>query len=68
VNRKIAALEAKLAAMRQSNPNSRDSTPGAAPAEPSGSGGVGATAKIDPYKAGLPARPYFESREPPREM
>ncbi|MBZ6370481.1 MAG: hypothetical protein LBE44_00825 [Microbacterium hominis] len=72
MNRKIAALEAKLAAMRQSNPNSnpssRDSTPGAAPAEPSGSGGVGATAKIDPYKAGLPARPYFESREPPREM
>lgn len=72
VNRKIAALEAKLAAMRQSNPNSnpssRDSTPGAAPSEPSGSGGVGATAKIDPYKAGLPARPYFESRDPPREM
>ncbi|GAA5984722.1 hypothetical protein JCM10908_003474 [Rhodotorula pacifica] len=84
VNRKIAALEAKLAAMRQSNPNSasnsRDSTPGAP--EPSGSGsgngsndagngtkgGAGATARIDPYKAGLPARPYFESREPPREM
>ncbi|POY74689.1 hypothetical protein BMF94_2164 [Rhodotorula taiwanensis] len=70
-NRKIAALEAKLAAMRQSKPgsaaNSRDSTPGAPEASGSGSG-AGATARIDPYKAGLPARPYFESRDPPREM
>lgn len=84
MNRKIAALEAKLAAMRQANSNSpsgsRDSTPGGGGGgdgpEPAGGAsssaakgtGAGATAKIDPYKAGLPARPYFETREPPREM
>ncbi|BGP57784.1 hypothetical protein JCM8202_002437 [Rhodotorula sphaerocarpa] len=68
-NRKIAALEAKLAAMRQtksgSASDSRDSTPGTPDA--SGSG-AGATSRIDPMKAGLPARPYFETRDPPREM
>ncbi|GAA5868562.1 hypothetical protein JCM3774_005429 [Rhodotorula dairenensis] len=76
VNRKIAALEAKLAAMRQSNPasnsasaaSSRDSTPGAVGSATGSSASASATAKIDPYKAGLPARPYFETREPPREM
>ncbi|BGP27144.1 single-stranded nucleic acid binding protein [Rhodotorula toruloides] len=73
-NRKIAALEAKLAAMRQSKegaspsgsatPPSRGSTPIGSAGEASTSG----TAGIDPIKAGLPVRPYFESQEPPREM
>ncbi|BGP42923.1 hypothetical protein JCM10449v2_006938 [Rhodotorula kratochvilovae] len=74
VNRKIAALEAKLAAMRQSKegaspsgsatPPSRSGTPNEGTAEASTS----RTAAIDHARAGLPARPYFESKEPPREM
>ncbi|BGP19490.1 hypothetical protein JCM10213_006310 [Rhodosporidiobolus nylandii] len=68
VNRKIAALEAKLAAMRQAkeggsaSPVSRSGTPTG-----EGSSG-GGTAAIDPVKAGLPMRPYFQSDEAPRKM
>ncbi|GAA6030866.1 hypothetical protein JCM8097_008914 [Rhodosporidiobolus ruineniae] len=102
VNRKIAALEAKLAAMRQNKdgaasasgsatPPSRNGTPAGGDdaaawlqanvpeAGPSSAGGAGgaaagaegagsATARIDPAKAGLPSRPYFQSEEPPRKM
>ncbi|GAA6009656.1 hypothetical protein JCM10207_004144 [Rhodosporidiobolus poonsookiae] len=99
-NRKIAALEAKLAAMRQSRdgasgsatPPSRSGTPsgageGDAAAQwlsanvPEAGSSAGAereaaeqaqsgsgTAAIDPVKAGLPMRPYFQSEEAPRKM
>ncbi|BGO94982.1 hypothetical protein NBRC10512_006832 [Rhodotorula toruloides] len=70
-NRKIAALEAKLAAMRQSkegaSPTGSESSPGGS-STPSGTASASGTAEIDPVKAGLPARPYFESQEAPREM
>ncbi|GAA5863078.1 hypothetical protein JCM8547_002790 [Rhodosporidiobolus lusitaniae] len=90
VNRKIAALEAKLAAMKQAKgegastgsatPPSRSGTPGGDAAgdwldanlpggEARGSGAAGGgTAAIDPLKAGLPNRPYFQSEEAPRKM
>ncbi|GAA5874154.1 hypothetical protein JCM1840_000369 [Sporobolomyces johnsonii] len=111
-NRKIAALEAKLAAMQRGkdspspapSASSRGSTPVAstssgaragekdqasawldavlpeggaaaptsAPKEEEGSRPASSrsagTAGIDSAKAGLPARPYFETSGPPREM
>ncbi|GAA5902678.1 hypothetical protein JCM6882_004040 [Rhodosporidiobolus microsporus] len=98
-NRKIAALEAKLAAMKQqrgegsaagsATPPSRAGTPSTAGGADSAlewleanapgassSSAVGAaeaapaagTAAIDPVKAGLPLRPFFQSEEPPRKM
>ncbi|GAA5824868.1 hypothetical protein JCM11251_005374 [Rhodosporidiobolus azoricus] len=102
VNRKIAALEAKLAAMKQqrgeggsggastpgsATPPSRAATgagggdsalewleanaPGAGTSSGDAVGGTGAasaTAAIDPVKAGLPIRPFFQSEEPPRKI
>ncbi|TNY23892.1 hypothetical protein DMC30DRAFT_359542 [Rhodotorula diobovata] len=80
VDRKIAALEAKLAALRQTkdagtaSPSGSATPPGERGAEASTSGGVDAavsrsrTAAIDHDKAGLPSRPFFESKEPPRKM
>ncbi|GAA5960563.1 hypothetical protein JCM21900_002844 [Sporobolomyces salmonicolor] len=109
-NRKIAALEAKLAAMQRGKespspaPSSRSSTPVASTSRtlasedkagewldavlPEGgaatptnaqkgeeedrsrpaSRSAGTTSGIDRAKAGLPARPYFETSGPPREM
>ena len=99
-NRKIAALEAKLALMKgnkkdsavspspsgsgSSTPKPTSSTTGAdeflndllpnPTSEPQASStGTRTTTttknkEIDISKAGLPARPYFESNQPPREM
>ncbi|GAA5968553.1 hypothetical protein JCM11641_007679 [Rhodosporidiobolus odoratus] len=76
VNRKIAALEAKLAAMKQQRGEGTyngSSPSGSRGGTPTGqNGGVQATlsgtAAIDPIKAGLPMRPYFQSEEAPRKM